>query len=132
MRDQWEKTLTWILAAALIVSVIAVIGLAIKAPRTVDSYTEFYVLGQNEVAAGYPSELSTGESTTVILGITNHEHRKVTYRIVVTWNKTETTQRTVRVSAGKTREINVTLTAPQDPGRYRVRFLLYHGAAEGD
>lgn len=132
MRDQWEKNLTWVLAAALVVSMITVIGLAINPPQSGDTYTEFYILGENGKAAGYPSELSTGESATVILGITNHEHRQVSYQIVATWNETETIQRTVMVSAGETREINVTLTAPPDPGRYRVRFLLYRGAVEGD
>ena len=131
MQDELERYMTWVLVIALMVSLIAVLALAVNPPRTTDPYTEFYVLGESGQAAGYPVDLSPGESGTVIIGITNHEHRQMIYPVVVTWNGSATTRRSVTVPAGETRETNMTLTAPQDPGRYRVRFLLYRESVIG-
>jgi len=52
-------------------------------PRVGERFTEFYVLGSGGKIENYPTNLTLGESATVILGVVNHEHEEVTYRIVI-------------------------------------------------
>ena len=49
-----------------------------------EPFSEFYVLGPNGKATGYPNNLTVGENAQVILGIVNHEQRDVNY-IVEVW-----------------------------------------------
>ena len=130
MRESWNRYLTWALGIALVLSLLAVVALGVNPPATTEPYTEFYVLGPGGNASGYPTALAPGESGDVIVGVSNHEHGRTTYQVVVTWNGTETTRRTVTVPAGRTERVNLPLTAPRDPGRYAVRFLLYRGDAD--
>lgn len=127
-----ERVLTWVLAAALVASMVAVVAIALNPPDTTDPYTEFYVLGPSGNASGYPTNVSVGGSGEVIVGVSNHEDRAVTYRVVVTWNGQATKQRSVRVADGATEEFRVRLQAPAEPGRYRVRFLLFEGEPGGE
>lgn len=133
MNERIERALTWFLAVLLVLSLGAVLYIAVNPPETTDPYTEFYILGPDGVAADYPTELEPGGSGTVIVGISNHEHEDRTYRMVVTWNGSTTVDRTVRVQDEETRELTLNLTAPATPGRYRVRFELYKsGSSSGD
>jgi hypothetical protein len=125
-RQQAERALTWILAIALALSLAGVVYVALVPPQSGSTFSEFYLLGPNGNASGYPTTLTTNETGTVIVGISNHERKSVEYRMRVTWNGTQTTERTLGVADGDTSEFRVNLTAPADPGRYRVRFLLYN------
>jgi len=46
-----------------------------------ESFTAFYVLGPGGVAGGYPTEVVVDEPTTLNIGVVNHEHSDVRYRI---------------------------------------------------
>jgi len=48
-----------------------------------DPYTEFYMLGTDQVAGLYPGAGNTGTDLVVHLGIVNHEAHDETYTIVV-------------------------------------------------
>lgn len=125
-RQRAERVLTWVLAIALALSLAGVVYVALVPPQTGTAFTEFYLLGPDGNASGYPTNLTTNETGTVIVGISNHERKSVEYRMRVTRNGTQTTERTVSVADGDTSEFQVNLTAPADPGRYRVRFLLFN------
>ncbi len=56
----------------------------IAVPREGESFTEFYILGPEHQASGYPHNLTVDESTYVYVGIVNHENRQVHY-YVQTW-----------------------------------------------
>jgi len=76
-----------ILSVILIVAVVGAIGTlvyVIATPKTGEIFTEFYILGQESEAAGYPNELVVGEEAKVIVGIVNREHETVSYRVEVT------------------------------------------------
>jgi uncharacterized membrane protein len=75
---QWKTINIWnkALSIALVVLILGSIGTlayAIVTPKQGEKFTEFYVLGPNGQAEGYPTELSMGEIGRVILGIVNHE-----------------------------------------------------------
>ena len=75
------------LLAGLVLSVVFAAGMSayvIATPRPVEAFTEFYVLGPEGAADGYPSELTLGESGEVILGIVNREGEDSSYAVQVT------------------------------------------------
>jgi uncharacterized membrane protein/LysM repeat protein len=48
-----------------------------------EGYTEFYVLGPEGKAEGYPGVVKAGEEATAVLGLVNHEGQDTAYRIAV-------------------------------------------------
>lgn len=130
MNETVRRALTWVLALALLASVAGVIYLAVTPQETTEPYTEFYILGPGGNASGYPTNLTVGETGTVIVGITNHEHDRTSYTLVLELANETIDRRTVTVSDEATWEQRISF-APTEPGRQRLRFLLYRGSAPG-
>jgi len=63
----------------LLIAAISAIIFFILVPAEVEHYTEFYILGKDGVAAGYPELIHVGEPETVIIGVHNKEYRDVDY-----------------------------------------------------
>ena len=80
-----EKTrfVAKILLVILVVAMLGALGYILAAPKISESFTEFYILGPEGPAAGYPKELVVGQETKVIVGIANREHKTVAYRVEV-------------------------------------------------
>jgi uncharacterized membrane protein len=76
-----EKTLMIGLTLSIILAVGTVVYFVIH-PKVTERYTEFYVLGASGSLEGYPVEAIEGEPMTLILGVVNHEHEYVDYRMV--------------------------------------------------
>jgi len=75
---EWTSLRGWdrALGIVLIVLVLGAIGSAAYAaatPHTGERFTEFYVLGPDGTASGYPQSVPLGGQATVLLGIVNHE-----------------------------------------------------------
>lgn len=124
-KRQISTLLTWVLSIALILSVVTVGYLATNPPETSDPFTEFYILGPDGKASGYPANLSVNESGSVIVGISNHEHQNQTYTVVVESGEVAINE-TVTVVEGETLERRFFFT-PETVGREKVSFLLYKG-----
>jgi len=73
-----NKVLTGFLLIILILSVMGVVYI-IKNPKQSEYFSEFYILGKNGMAYDYPTELYSGETGYLTIGIVNHEGRNVTY-----------------------------------------------------
>jgi uncharacterized membrane protein len=54
-----------------------------SSPKTGKNFTEFYIIGQGDVTAGYPEQLQAGENGTVKAVIINNEQQKTRYRIEI-------------------------------------------------
>lgn len=118
--------ITWGLTIILTVLIVGVGYLAANPALTTTAHTEFYLPDTGDTGA-IERSLSTGETATVTVAIGNYEHSTVTYRVAATVNGTETTDRSVRVENRETSEVTFSVTAPENPGRYRVGFQLYNG-----
>jgi uncharacterized membrane protein len=73
------------LMIGLVTSIILGVGTAayfLIHPKVTERYTEFYVLGAGGALEEYPLEAVEGEPITLILGVVNHEHETVKYRLV--------------------------------------------------
>jgi len=70
------------LSIILIIIIIGTLGLLsyiILGSKVGEKFTEFYILGLEGEATGYPTALSVGEEGTVIAGIINQERKTVNY-----------------------------------------------------
>ena len=52
--------------------------------REGETFTEFFILGENRTAASYPAEIIQGQDYSMYVGVGNHEYRHVNYTIE-TW-----------------------------------------------
>ena len=77
-----DKALTIILVISIVLAVSALIYV-VAVPRPGEAFTEFYILGPDGTASGYPNNLTVGEEGEVIVGIVNHEQRDVNYTVEV-------------------------------------------------
>ena len=77
-QSKLDKALTVILIGAIIAAIGTLIYV-ISTPKVGEKFTEFYILGEEGKAEGYPKQLVVGEEGYVILGIVNHEYEPVTY-----------------------------------------------------
>ncbi|MEM3059680.1 MAG: DUF1616 domain-containing protein [Methanomassiliicoccales archaeon] len=77
-----DRLLNVLLVIAIASSLIALIYV-IAVPKQGEKFTEFYILGPDGKAHNYPTNLSVGENATLIIGIANHEYRKVNYSVEI-------------------------------------------------
>ena len=78
-----DKVLTIILVISILSSV-AALAYVVAFPMEGEKFTEFYILGPDGKATGYPHNLTIGQNASVIVGIANHELRQVHY-VVQLW-----------------------------------------------
>jgi uncharacterized membrane protein len=128
-----DKVLSVVLAVAIL-GAIGTLGYVIATPRVGEKFTEFYVLGPHGSAENYPTELKVGEEGIVVVGIVNHEHELVSYKVEV-WIDGEKTK--LRIEGEARDEIIVELEhegkwgkkigfVPQKVGEeQKVEFVLY-------
>lgn len=141
-----------VLNVVLAVSVLLAVGsvtYAVAAPNEGETFTEFYLLTENEtgdlVAEDYPTEFTLNESKPVVVGIENHERARTTYTVITQLQRVqidgnETTVReaheldrfSATVEPGG-RELSTRALRPTMTGdRLRVAYLLYRGSAPAD
>lgn len=123
--DRRRRVLTWVLALILLVSIFSVSYLAANPALTTTGHTEFYFPTNSTELSNQSDTFVPGSTTEFTTSVSNHEHRPVTYRVVVAVNGTEQTERSVRIPNNETREVSLPVTVPPDPGRYRAEFQLY-------
>lgn len=75
-----DQALTIILVISIIIAVVALIYVIVT-PKTGETFTEFYLLGPEGIADDYPRNLTVNQNATVIVGVVNHEYKKMNYTI---------------------------------------------------
>lgn len=144
-----DAALNVLLAISVILAVTSV-GYAVAVPKQGESFTEFYLLTENEdgelVADDYPTRLTQGENASLVVGIGNQEHEPVEYTVVVLLqratvvNNSTTNTTTVRVQEqrelrrfstrlahNETWHRNHTIAPTMTGERLRLVYLLYRG-----
>lgn len=87
-----DAALNVLLVVSILLAVSSV-GYAVAVPSQGESFTEFYLLTEDEnsdlVAADYPTEFVAGEGRELVIGVGNQEHEAVTYTVVVQLQQVE-------------------------------------------
>ncbi|NYB52797.1 MAG: DUF1616 domain-containing protein [Methanobacteriaceae archaeon] len=118
-----ERILSIILIISIILAIATTVYIIVK-PKEGEKFTEFYILGPNGTASNYPTNLTTGQNGTVIIGVVNHEYATTDYKLVVKVNNSTLKQENLTLSNGEKVEIPYTFTAGTS-GQKKMEFLLY-------
>jgi uncharacterized membrane protein len=117
-----------VLALAIIASILA-ISYAIMVPVHGEPFTEFYLLGPDGRAGDYPLKFHTGDTGSLIVGVTSHEYRDVTYDLVVSLNDSVNTSRmyeeSMTLASGETWEKRIEIKPDLVGMHEKLEFLLY-------
>ena len=83
--QRWLKENKLIRGALLITSLILVIIVLymLFCPKTGSRFTEFYITGQDGIAAGYPEKLQAGDYGVIRACVINHEQQKAVYKMEI-------------------------------------------------
>jgi uncharacterized membrane protein len=134
-------------SALMLVALVAVLTTiyVIVNPQVGERYTEFFILGENQTATGYPARIIAGQNYPLSIGIGNHELESSNYTIE-TWlmqtdfnNSTNTTSILAMDPSERlqlTLADNETVIIPynlllQKTGYTRAEFLLFKGIPPG-
>ena len=140
-----DRVLSLILLVAIIAAVITTVYV-IVVPKEGEKFTEFFILGEKEKAADYPTRLVVGQNSSLYIGIGNHEYRNISYTVetyLVSMSFDEKTNTssleamdrlarfTVPVSHNQTRIIPYGIM-PGKTGYNRIEFLLFNDTVPND
>jgi len=121
----WDKVLSIILVIAIL-GALSTLGYIIAKPRVGEKFTEFYILGIGGKATDYPKEIRVGQEGKIIVGIINHEHKVVSYRVEVKIDGVKKNEVGAIVLAHEEKwEEMVSFTQDKAGDNQEVEFLLY-------
>jgi uncharacterized membrane protein len=124
---QGESRMDKVLSVILIISIILAIGTTvyiIVKPKQGEKFTEFYILGSGGKASDYPTNLTSGQTGELIIGLVNHEYSTVNYNLVVKVDNSTLKEEQITLKNNEKREIPFNFTAGS-PGQKKMEFLLY-------
>ncbi len=120
-----DRILTVILVISIIASVVMLVYVIVT-PKQGEKFTEFYILGPGGMADDYPTEFILGDSSTVIVGIVNHEYVPINYSLaMVLENESLTRKQEIMLAHNETWEQPVTFTPDRAGTDMKLQFLLY-------
>jgi uncharacterized membrane protein len=114
--------------ALIVIGAVSTIIYVIAHPKAQEPFSNFYVLGSEEMMGNYPKELTLGEPAVVTLGIDNHENQDTSYSIKVTSDGAEMQSIGPIVLTNEGKWSNeVSVTPPKAGDNQKVEFILYKG-----
>ena len=138
-----------VLLAVSVVLAVASVGYAVAVPKPGESFSELYLLTEDEtgelVASDYPTEFRRGEGRSLVVGGGNHEHRELEYTVVAELQRVRTADNTTTVleerevqrftptlADNETWQQSHTVQPPLTGERLRLVYLLYRGDAPAE
>ena len=118
-----ERILSIILVISIILAISTTAYIIVK-PKEGEKFTEFYILGPDGKASNYPTNLTTGQNGSVIIGVVNHEYTTTDYLLMVKVNNSTLKNETLTLTSGQKMEIPFNFTAGST-GQKKMEFLLY-------
>ena len=117
-----------ILSVILLISIALAISMTVYviiAPKEGEKFTEFYVLGPEGKAEGYPTNLMLGEEGQVIIGVVNQEYASATYLLEIRLNEELIGEQSFELMHNETWESPFTFKPKKAGKDQNLEFLLY-------
>ena len=111
-----DRVLSVVLMLVMIAVVLGTVYVIVTPKEGGERFTEFYVLGEKQIAADYPDQIITGQDYPLYIGVGNYENRDMTYTIETWLLQTEFNNVT-----------NISRIIAMDPNDH-VSFTLAHNA----
>ena len=119
-----DKILTVILVLSILTAVSALVYVVVT-PKKGETFTEFYVLGPGGKAEGYPSNMSLGESSNLIVGVVNHEYETVRYDLRVSLDSESLYDNYFELNHNGTRELDFEFKPSKKGENMKLEFELF-------
>ncbi|MCE8424428.1 MAG: DUF1616 domain-containing protein [Candidatus Methanoperedens sp.] len=119
-----DKILTIILIISILASIITLIYV-IAMPKQDEKFTEFYILGDNGKAQGYPTRMEAENNSSVIVGIKNHEYMLTNYTLDISLENSSLKKMQVQLMYNSTWEERVFFTPGKTGDNLKLEFQLY-------
>lgn len=127
----WDRVLSIILAL-IVLSTLAMLVYQVASPGTKERFTEFYILGLNEQATDYPTQLKVGEEGKVIIGLINREQAVATYRVEIRIDGVVNNEvGPITLQRNEKWQDVVRFTTVHAGDKQKVEFLLYKAGQTG-
>jgi uncharacterized membrane protein len=75
-----DQLLSFILVLFVLIAIITTFYM-IASPKEGERFTEFYILGEKQMAADYPDHIIVGQNYPLFIGVGNHEYVNTSYTI---------------------------------------------------
>lgn len=126
--NQLDRILSIILVLSILASVVT-LAYVVVTPKEGEKFTEFYILGMDGMADGYPTNFTLGQSGNVVVGVVNHEYDVKNYSIGLFLNNGSSSvvfdHLSVMLDHNETWEQELMFT-PESVGEdMKLQFLLY-------
>ena len=122
-----DKTISVLLVVALLGASAGLIY-AMGGPTVGEGFTEFYLLDAEGKMVDYPFDLVPGKEGKVLIGIVNHERKRITYRLDVSINGERVGGTTTIVLKHEEKwEQEISFTPTEWGLDQKVGFMLYKG-----
>lgn len=140
-----DRVLSVVLILVMITVIVGTVYVIVTPKEGGERFTEFYVLGENKIAADYPDQIITGQDYPIYIGVSNYENRDMAYTIETWLLRTEfdnatNTSRIIAMDPNDhlsfTLTHNTTMIIPYNlslskTGYDRVEFLLFNQSVPG-
>jgi uncharacterized membrane protein len=123
-RTSLDKALTILLILSIVASIEALIYVIVT-PKQGEKFTEFYILGPGGMAYGYPASVQAGNTSTVNVGIVNHEYNTVNYTLETAFDNITFFKRNLTLQHNQTWEGPFSYKLYEPGDKQKLQFLLY-------
>jgi len=123
-KTRLDRALTLLLVLSILLSIAALVYVIVT-PKQGEKFTEFYILGPGGKAYDYPTNVTAGNRSTVIVGVVNHEYAAVNYSMQMNLNNFTFLQRDIELEHNQTWEQPVSYTIHKIGDGQKLQFLLY-------
>jgi uncharacterized membrane protein len=120
----FDKKVSLILIVLLVIAVVATVGIIVN-PSPNERFTELYILGTNNQAGDYPTNLTLGETGNLTVGIVNHEAATTSYNLIATLNGVTISNQNYTLENNQTTNITFSFTPKATGQNQTLTFNLY-------
>jgi uncharacterized membrane protein len=122
--NRTDRILTVVLLISIILAILMLV-FVIVTPKQGEKFTEFYLLGTGGKAEGYPTDLTAGNTASVIVGVVNHEYATMNYTLRVKIKEKLLNEQQILLEHNQTWEKPVIFTPVSEGISMKLEFLLY-------
>lgn len=123
-KGRLDRALTIVLIITILISVSALVYVIVT-PKQGEKFTEFYILGAGGKAYDYPTHVRAGNSSTVIVGVVNHEYSLVNYTMQIRLNNATLLSKEMALQHNQTWEQPVSYVLDKQGDEQKLEFLLF-------
>jgi len=123
-KTRLDRALTVLLVLSILLSIAALVYVIVT-PKQGEKFTEFYILGSGGKAYDYPTNVTAGNQSTVIVGVVNHEYARINYSLQMALNNSTFLKRDLPLEHNQTWEQPVSYTIHEIGDSQKLQFLLY-------